>query len=286
MEKDKPDVQVVFSRDPRPKKSLGQHFLKDRSAARRIVELLRPDRDDWIVEVGPGSGALSVHLAEALGPGGRLILVETDRSLAARLSETYRSRPEIAVLEGDARKTDYRALLAGAPGKAKAVGNLPYNAAAPILFRLLEQSDLFSRWVVMLQREVAERLAAPPGGKARGILSVLFGMRADVEIVMRLKPGAFHPPPKVESAVVDFSILDESRYALGEAALFKSLVKKAFSARRKTLRNSLARGKGAPFGEQGILEALRDAGIDPGRRAESLTLTEWAALSWRLSTSR
>lgn len=252
-----------------PKKRFGQNFLKDRQVVERIFEAADLDKRDRVLEIGPGLGALTDPLLPRVG---RLHVMELDRDLVASL----RARPEshLQVHEGDALRLDWAAALSEPPYKL--VANLPYNISSPILFKILDHRRLFSRLVLMFQQEVGDRLCAAPGTREYGILSVLCQNWFDVRSVVRVPPGAFYPPPRVHSVVLRFDALPQARVAVTDERFFRKVVKGAFGQRRKTLRNSL-RGAGLTF--DGLVEAMAEIGIDAGRRAETLSLEEFGALS-------
>ena len=249
---------------PPAKKRFGQHFLHDAHIVARIVAAFAPKPADRVVEIGPGPGALTRPLLEILP---QLHVVELDRDWVARLAQDYPST-RLHIHAADALRFDFAA-LASAGGKIRLIGNLPYNISTPLLFHLIAQRHAIQDMLFMLQREVVERLLAAPGGKDYGRLSVMVRWYCDVERVLNVGAGAFRPPPKVESAVVRLrprpprAVIDEARFA--------QVVQAAFSTRRKTLRNSL-RAYVTP-------EAMQAAGIDPSRRAETLSLEEFARLS-------
>ena len=249
---------------PPAKKRFGQHFLHDAHIVARIVAAFAPKPADRVVEIGPGPGALTRPLLEILP---ELHVVELDRDWVARLAQDY-PPTRLHLHAADALRFDFAA-LAPAGGRIRLIGNLPYNISTPLLFHLIAQRHAIQDMLFMLQREVVERLLAPPGGKDYGRLSVMVQWYCDVERVLNVGAGAFRPPPKVESAVVRLrprlprATVDEARFA--------QIVQAAFSTRRKTLRNSL-RAYLAP-------EAMQAAGIDPSRRAETLSLEEFARLS-------
>jgi 16S rRNA (adenine1518-N6/adenine1519-N6)-dimethyltransferase len=255
--------------------ALGQHFLRDAAIARAIVDLVAPTTSDLVVEIGPGAGALTGLLAARAG---RLVALEIDRTLGAGLRARL---PTVEVLDADARTWDYAGLAAPAGGRVLIVGNLPYSVGKPILAALIEARAAIDEMALMLQREVAERVAAPPGGKAYGSLSVFVQLHCDVRVALRVPPGAFRPPPKVESAVLHLRVLREPRVALADARRFERVVRAAFAQRRKMLANALAAGLGLPLDL--IRRAATAAGVDPTRRAETLTLPEFAELTARLS---
>lgn len=250
----------------RPRKRFGQHFLHERATVARIVAALAPRPGERIVEIGPGEGALTGSL---LAAAGRLEVVELDRDLAAALRARADWPGELVVHEGDALVFDFAA-LAGT-GRLRLVGNLPYNISTPLLFHLLAQRAAIADMHFMLQREVVDRLAAAPGTKAYGRLTVMVAAYCTAEPLFRVGPGAFRPPPAVESALVRLTPRAEPAVPPEHAARFAELVRLAFGARRKTLRNALRGRIDAP--------AIEAAGIDPGARADSLPVTAFARLA-------
>lgn len=260
----------------RPKKMFGQNFLTDRSVLARIVEAVDVDETDRILEIGPGKGALTSLLAKKAA---LLVAVEVDRDLAALLRRGFAGRENVEIIESDILKADLPALLQSRwKGRWKAAANLPYNISSQVLFRFLDDHALFSELTLMLQKEVGERIAAGPGCKEYGILSVLCALHFDVRKLFIVRPGAFHPVPKVDSIVLKFTSLPAPRLEVGDEPLFRRLVKAAFSQRRKTLWNCL-KGAGFTQDEQELHSALGECGIDPGRRGETLSLGEFAHLS-------
>ena len=257
------------------RRALGQHFLRDPRIARAIVDLVAPTPSDLAVEIGPGEGALTGELARRAG---RVIALEVDRRLLPGLRERF---PTVEILEADARTWDYGRLARPPGGRVLVVGNLPYSVSKPILAALVGARGVIDAMALMLQREVAERVAASPGGKVYGGLSVLTQLYCDVWIALRVQPGAFRPPPKVESAVLALRPLAAPRVPVGEPGRFEAIVLAAFAQRRKTLANALAAGLGRPPGE--ARRAALAAGVDPGRRAETLTILEFAAVAAQLS---
>lgn len=253
----------------RPRRSLGQHFLADPGVARRIVDLARITAADRVVEIGPGLGALTDLLAASAGD---LRLVEYDRTLAADLRLRFAAQAHVRVVEADVLQIDVEELVE-ATGGAIVVANLPYNIATAVLVRLLERRRLFPRIVVMVQREVAERLRAAPGSKAYGVLSVLTQIVARVERGFRVPPGAFVPRPAVDSEVVVIEPSTELRAPVDDLQAFRMLVQTVFGKRRKQLINSMR-----PLCDRPA-ELLRSVGIDPTRRPETLSLDELAAVS-------
>jgi 16S rRNA (adenine1518-N6/adenine1519-N6)-dimethyltransferase len=256
------------------KKSWGQNFLGDEEILDHIARLAVEEEGERVVELGAGLGHLTVRL---LARGARVIAVERDRDMARVLREELGDRIEL--LEADAVTLDYRALAAAeaaaGPPRIAVVGNLPYHLSSPILFSLLDQAEHVSRAVFLLQREVAERLAARPGTRDWGLLSVLLQLRARVHVVRRVPAGAFHPPPDVESAVLH-AALGPPRAEVADETRFRKLVKAGFAQRRKTLWNALSAGRIAE--PERLRAALAAAGIDEQRRGETLEVEEWAAL--------
>ena len=238
--------------------------------------LVLPDAD--VLDRGP----VEAKGRGAAGVAGDILLLgkvalEVDRDLIDRLR---RRLPNVEVLEADARTWDYGLLQRPPGGRVLVVGNLPYSVGKPIVAALLEARAAIDAMALMLQREVAERLAAPPGGKVYGALSVLTQAVCDVDLALRVPPGAFRPPPQVESAVVRLTPRATSRVPPELDARFPEVVKAAFSSRRKTLANALAGGLGIPLGA--AREAATTSGVDPGRRAETLDIEEFVALTARL----
>jgi 16S rRNA (adenine1518-N6/adenine1519-N6)-dimethyltransferase len=256
----------------RPRKRWGQHFLCDPGVARRIVEAALPEAGATVLEIGPGLGALTDGLA---AQAAMLYLVEVDRGLAGRLAARYAEDPHVRVLLGDVLELPLTELVA-AP-RATVVANLPYNIASPVLFRLLELRTRFPRAVLMLQREMAERLAARPREDAYGSASVVVQAFAEVRIAFRVSRRSFLPRPAVDSAVVAIDWRETSRPDVGDEAVFRAVVRAAFGQRRKMLRNALA-SLAAQYGT--TAEALlARAGVDPTARAETLDLEAFARLA-------
>jgi 16S rRNA (adenine1518-N6/adenine1519-N6)-dimethyltransferase len=227
------------------------------------------------MEIGPGEGALTAELARRAG---RVIALEVDQALAARLRPRF---PSVDVVVADARGWDYGTLAASAGGRVLVVGNLPYSVGKPILAALVAARTVIDTMALMLQREVAERVAAAPGSRVYGSLSVLTQLYCDVTLALRVPPGAFRPPPKVESAVIRLDVLPAPRVAIADERRFHVVVRAAFAQRRKTLVNALAAGLGRSVNV--LRAAVESAGIDPARRAETLAISEFAELTARLA---
>jgi 16S rRNA (adenine1518-N6/adenine1519-N6)-dimethyltransferase len=250
-------------------KRLGQHFLVDQNIARKILSLAAPRVDETVLEIGPGRGILTTLLCEAAA---RVIAVEIDPKLHAYLKETLNGYTNLDLRLGDALEFPYESL----PLRTVVVANLPYYVSTPLLFRLLDARDRIARMTLMLQAEVAERLVAQPGTKEYGVLSVLARYAADVRPAFQVSAECFRPRPDVASAVVSFTIKPTGRLGKEEEAGFGRIVKAAFAHRRKRLSNSL-RDEGIP--QELLVPALKQCGIDPSRRAETLSLDEYLALA-------
>jgi 16S rRNA (adenine1518-N6/adenine1519-N6)-dimethyltransferase len=254
----------------RPRRSLGQNFLVSPQVVSRIVQAADV-AGRTVVEIGPGLGAMSEALAAVAS---KLVLVEVDGRMAGRLRERFATATHVEVVEADATRVDYARLLDGS-APAVVVANLPYSVGSQILLRLLEFRASFDRLVLMLQREVAERLAAKPATKAYGLLTVWTTLYGVPRILFRVPPGAFEPRPRVDSAVVWIALQPEPRAAIDDERWFREVVRAAFAQRRKMLRAALAK-LGPP-------EAIARAGIAPERRGETLSLDEFAALARSLA---
>jgi 16S rRNA (adenine1518-N6/adenine1519-N6)-dimethyltransferase len=252
---------------PRARKRFGQHFLHDPAVLRRIVDAIDPRPGERLVEIGPGRGALTLPLLERCR---RLEVIEIDRDLVPLLARRAAGRGELVVHEADVLEVDFRALHGGG-AKLRVCGNLPYNISTPLLFHLLDARAAIADMHFMLQKEVVDRIVAPPGGKTYGRLTVMLAAACAATALFRVGRGAFQPPPAVDSAVVRLVPHAADPFPLPDPARFARLVAAAFSMRRKTLSNSL----------RGIVDAAQfdAAGIDAGRRPETLAPAEFARLA-------
>ena len=262
------------TKPPRPRKSLGQHFLNDGSILDRIVEAAELTADDTALEVGPGLGALTGRLVQRAR---QVVTIELDPALAAALPARLGNPANLTSVTGDARSADIAELVGPGP-PFKMLANLPFYAANPIIRRFLESPPHPELMVVMVQREVAQTMVAEPG--KMGILSVAVQYYARPSLICDVPPQAFHPQPKVSSAVVKLELFAKSPVAVADPPAFFELVRAGFSAPRKQLHNSLSRGLGAP--SQQTADLLESVDLDGRRRAETLCLEEWTALyhSW------
>ena len=259
----------------------GQNFLVNQGAADTIVIAFRPLPSDLVLEVGPGRGALTRRLT---GRVGRLVAVEIDPNLAADLRRELHRPPSVEIVQADILDIDLTTVLQGlgatAERRARVIANLPYSIATAVILRLIAERSLLADLLVLVQREVAERIASPPGRKAYGGLSVLCQSRARVEKVIRLKPGSFRPIPKVDSELVRLTLRAPDEEAFPPGAL-EALARTAFAQRRKTLLNNLARlpgPRGLPIGPEAALALIRRAGLDPGTRPEGIPVDGFLAL--------
>lgn len=264
------DVRTLLAaHGVRPSRALGQHFLADPNTARRIVRLAGVGPGDRVLEVGPGVGSLTLALAEEAA---EVVALELDRHLLPVLEEVLSGVSGVRLVLGDALTVDYDALLDD--GEWVMVSNLPYNVATPLLARLLDEVPRLGRMVVMVQKEVAERLAAPPGSPACGAISVKVAYHAEASVLGMVPPTVFVPRPQVDSAVVAFRRRSAPPVDVPSAERMIELARAGFAQRRKTLRQALRPVLGA-----GAAEALGAAGLDPRARAETLRLEDWAALA-------
>lgn len=248
----------------RARKRFGQHFLTDPGVVDAIINAIAPDRNDTVVEIGPGLAAITAPL---LTQSGHLHVVELDRDLAAMLRDKYGAEPRMTIHEADALEFDYSKL----GEELRIVGNLPYNISTPLLFHLLEYRAHVTDMHFMLQKEVVARMAASPGSKAYGRLGIMLGCYFDIEALFDVDRLAFDPPPDVTSAIVRLAPLPPGTYNINDTEKLSKLVATAFSQRRKTIRNSLKK----VIDE----ETLEFVGIDPGLRPEAISIAQYVELA-------
>ncbi|HEX7286003.1 MAG TPA: 16S rRNA (adenine(1518)-N(6)/adenine(1519)-N(6))-dimethyltransferase RsmA [Candidatus Angelobacter sp.] len=263
------------------KPKLGQNFLADRHAPEKIVDALGDISQTVVVEIGPGKGALTEILARRAG---RLIAIELDRMLATELRFTYSRFPNVEVLEGDVLNIDFHTVVRRIsplddvrpvqPTRARVVGNLPYYITSDILLRLFDFHELFETIVIMVQREVAERIAAGPGSRDYGLLSATAQLYTKVEKLFTLPPGAFSPPPKVYSSVLRMTVAPRFHELQVAPKEFIQFLKTAFAMKRKTLVNNLK----TVYQEARIKSALKQAGARADVRAEAMALEQMAGV--------
>jgi len=265
---------AAFARAPPRRKRFGQHFLHDPAVIERIVRALGPRPGDHLVEIGPGRGALTGHLLACSDC--TLDAIEIDRALAAQLRERFGGSARAVLHEHDALEFDFSALARRRGGKLRIVGNLPYNVSTPLLFHLLDEAEGIADLTVMLQREVVARLAAAPGSADYGRLTVMLAPQLQVEWLFDVGPGAFQPPPRVWSAVVQLTMRPQPLFAV--SSRYGEVVAAAFAQRRKTLRNALS--------QLLTREEIGACGVDPGARPETLAPAAFNALALTLDRKR
>ncbi|HMC60879.1 MAG TPA: 16S rRNA (adenine(1518)-N(6)/adenine(1519)-N(6))-dimethyltransferase RsmA [Candidatus Solibacter sp.] len=274
--------KVAAAHRPKSKPVLGQHFLVSDAAGVQIIDALGDISKSTVLEIGPGRGALTTLLARRAR---RLIAIELDRVLAAQLRMNFGNSRNVEIIEGDVLAIDFDSLFGLKPGlgrpgielkpePAKVVGNLPYYITSEILLRLFELARYFETIVIMVQREVADRIAAPPGGRDYGLLSATAQLYARIEKLFTLPPSAFSPPPKVHSTVLRLTLAPQHERLGITGDGFMDYLKLAFGQKRKTLRNNLK----ANYTEAQLRAAFKDAAVNPSARAETLSLEESAAL--------
>jgi 16S rRNA (adenine1518-N6/adenine1519-N6)-dimethyltransferase len=270
------------------KPKLGQNFLTDVGAAEKIIDALGDISQKLVVEIGPGQGALTRTLAKRAG---RLIAIELDRLMATELRYNYTRFANVEILEGDILKIDFRTVLHRTigplndlrplkPSRASVIGNLPYYITSDILLHLFEFHDQFDAMVIMVQREVADRIAAEPGSRDYGLLSATAQLYCRVDNLFTLPPGAFTPPPKVHSSVLRLTVAPRFQDLNVEPKTFIPFLKVAFAMKRKTLLNNLK----ALFPSAQIKAALEETAIRPDARAEAMSLDQTARLFHQLQS--
>jgi 16S rRNA (adenine1518-N6/adenine1519-N6)-dimethyltransferase len=267
----------------RPKKSLGQVFLIEKSVQEKILDMAELRPDDSVVEIGPGTGTLTRDLLPRVR---RLIALEVDPDLVVFLRRSMNKPTNFHLVCADALRFDYERVSVAWGGRLKVVGNLPYVISGPLMITFLEQRKAFSLLILMVQKEVAQRLTASPGTKQYGTLSVLCRFWFDLRLERRVSRNCFHPVPKVDSALVRFVPREAVDFPPGAEPLLRQMVRAAFSKRRKTLFNALRAFPGCGLAGERLREVLRECGIEPHRRPETLSPEEYARLALSLHTAR
>ena len=265
-------------------KSLGQNFVTDPSVTEGIIEAAGAGLKDLVIEIGPGLGVITSKAAAGCG---KLVAIEIDKKLLPILAETVGWQPNVSIINEDVLEADLeriveqeRVLLDGSQAEnVRLIGNLPYYITTPVLNKLMSLPGLFSTLTIMVQKEVAEKMMAAPGARNYGVLSIHIQFFCEIEYVMDVPKEVFLPRPKVDSSVLNLRVRKEKSAPVSDEALFFEIVKAGFAQRRKTLSNSLTGLRG--FDKDAVLACLQAAGIDPQRRAETLSLAEFAALSNR-----
>jgi 16S rRNA (adenine1518-N6/adenine1519-N6)-dimethyltransferase len=257
-----------------PRKRLGQHFLVDRNVLDKIIRTAKVEKEDIVLEVGPGLGEMTLALARQVK---KVITIEIDSRLVAILEKKMKDHPNVEVVKSDILKVSFDQFLEREGQPIKVVANLPYQISTPLLFRFIESKEVFSTFTLMLQREVAERMVASPGRKEYGPLSIFVQLSFNLSIRFFIKPSAFFPPPKVDSALVHMVWKEEPMIETNDEEWFKKVVKACFGYRRKTLVNALRHSE--LILPESIELTMKAIGIDPRRRPETLTIQEFAALA-------
>lgn len=250
------------------RKRFGQNFLHDPHVIDNIVGAIAPHADDRMVEIGPGLGALTEQI---LNSTKALQVIELDRDLIPRLMAKFGASGKLTIHQADALTFDYQQLLDHKEQRLRIVGNLPYNISTPLIFKLLEHEQHIQDMHFMLQKEVVDRLSAPVGDKAYGRLGIMVQYYCQVDGLFVVGPGAFNPPPKVDSAIVRLSPHKEKPFTTSNPALMGKIVTSAFTMRRKTIRNGLK--------NIATIEQMEAAGIDPGQRPETIPMEHWVAIT-------
>jgi len=255
----------------RARKRFGQHFLHERNVIERILRAIDPQPDDYLVEIGPGQGALTYPLLQRCG---RLTAIELDRDLVPILAKQAASLGQLEIINADILNFELASIATRE--KFRLVGNLPYNISTPLMFHLLESAQLIEDMHFMVQKEVAQRIVAGAGDASYGRLSVMLQFHCSCQYLFDVAPGCFKPPPKVDSAVIRMIPLENPAQHIDDYSQFSKIVQSAFSQRRKTISNSL----------KSILdrETIIACGIDPGLRAENLEIADFAKLSRALNS--
>lgn len=260
----------------KPKKSYGQHFLTSKTVCHRIVAFASLQPDDIVLEIGPGTGALTEILSRQVR---RTLAIEVDPELCERLNQRFQHQPSVKIIRADFLSANLLELLedyVSANTPIRVIGNLPYNIATGIIEKLLNHKNRFKDFTLMVQKEVADRIRAKPNTKQYGYLTHLVQYHTEVTFGFHVSPGSFYPPPKVYSSVVKLTTLANPKHAAKDYPLYMRLVGSAFAHRRKTIFNNLKR---VPQFSDRLIDILQECGISPSRRAESLTLEEFVKLS-------
>jgi len=260
-----------------PKKRLGQHFLTDPNILNKVIRAAEVGNEDVVLEVGPGLGEMTLALAREVK---KVIAVEIDPKLVAILEEKTKEHHNVQVVKSDILKVDFRHFLEKEGRQLKVVANLPYQISTPLMFRFVESKQAFSTFTLMVQKEVAERMVAPAGKKEYGPLSIFVQLFLDVSVRFFIKPSAFFPPPKVDSAVVQMAWKEKPVIQANEEEWFRKVVRGCFGYRRKTLINALRHSE--LLLPRSIVSRMEEIGIDPRRRPETLTIEEFKNLAMAL----
>ena len=276
---------ILREEDIQPRKSLGQCFLGDEGVIRGIVQRARIGVGETVIEIGAGVGLMTEAIARQAR---RVVAVEIDPVLVRVLERRLGAFRNVEIVAADILRCNLASLIGtgGGSEKVKIVGNIPYHLSSPILFMMLAQKHLVAEMILMFQKEVADRLLAPPGTKAYGILSVVMDMYAEMQPEIEVPPECFFPPPRIRSTVLTFRMRSRPKCPMRRETIFIPLVKAAFAHRRKTLFNNLRQTGWLDLSEDDLRNRLVVSGIDPRRRAETLTPEEYALLTDVLTTNK
>ncbi|MBL0218460.1 MAG: ribosomal RNA small subunit methyltransferase A [Myxococcales bacterium] len=270
-----PDARVILARHGlHAKKQFGQNFLISDRAFRAIVDATVRTDEDWIVEIGAGVGTLTARLAERV-TAGKVIALEYDADMVKVLREELAGVDNVEIEHVDAMRYDLRMAAKWRGEKISVCGNLPYHIASQLLFKVIDARDSITHAVMMIQKEMADRIVAPPGGKEYGAIGVMLRTYADITTVAKVSAGSFVPAPKIDSTVIRLVPLAQPRAPIADPKHYSAVVHAAFGQRRKTLRNALR----AVFPDEAVDAALASTNIDGIRRGETLDITEFAALA-------
>lgn len=271
-------IEVIKKHDFSFQKRYGQNFLIDGHVLDKIMDAADITKEDHVIEIGPGIGSMTQYLCERAG---WVTAVEIDRDLIPILEETLKDHENVSIMNDDILKVDIKKLILsrGKVNRAKVVANLPYYITTPIVMGLLENHVPLKSITVMVQKEVAERMTAGPGGKEYGALSLAVRYYTDPHIVANVPPNCFIPRPKVGSSVIKLDVYDEPVIRVSNEALMFKLIRAAFNQRRKTLANSIANAPGLGFSKEDMLKALEGMGLNENIRGEALALDDFAALT-------
>lgn len=274
--------EIIKKYNIRPTKSLGQNFLVDESAVEKIIDAGEIDKNDIIIEIGPGTGSMTAKIANKAR---RLVAVEIDRHLIPALSDSLKNAVNVEILNRDIMKMDLDELIAeqrkleGEDLDIKIIANLPYYITTPIIMKLLEGKPDVKKMVFMVQKEVADRMVANPGKKDYGALSVAVQYYSKPSRIFDVPPDAFIPPPKVYSTVIVLDVYENSPYEINDVPMFFRIVKAAFAQRRKTLSNALFNSGFFNQTKEQIAEILQSHGISPTQRGETLSISQFGELA-------
>jgi 16S rRNA (adenine1518-N6/adenine1519-N6)-dimethyltransferase len=269
------DARVILARHGlHAKKSFGQNFLISEKAFRAIVDATVRSDEDWIVEIGAGLGTLTARIAERV-TAGKVIALEFDPDMVKVLRAELSGVDNVEIEQVDALRYDLKMAAKWRGEPITVCGNLPYHIAAPLLFKIIDARESVTHAVVMIQKEMADRIVAPPGGKEYGAIGVMLRTYADITTVAKVGAGSFAPPPKIDSTVIKLVPLAQPRAPIADPKHYSAVVHAAFGQRRKTLRNALR----AVFPAEAVDAALASTKIDGGRRGETLDIAEFAALA-------